>query len=232
MRGALAVLAPGTGFTVLEEDGDWWRVESGQGTGWVEHRYCMVNLPDVVPSIIYDAANSYSSRYQTSGKNIPGITGEALYPGAVYNPRLEREEFLMPVLYSMAPKICQVQQVAPAQGNSLIFYEGYRPHATQRAVIRAVSALAAQDPEVKEGISAEPWNISWFIATGYSNHQRGFAMDVGLPGTEAAAGRSSVLCGGTVSSPAGNPGGHSFPGYCGGNQLRDTGGAWSGCPDW
>ena len=33
---------------------------------------------------------------------------------------------------------------------------------------------------VQAGISTPPWNISWFIATGISNHQQGYAMDVSL----------------------------------------------------
>ena len=92
----------------------------------------------------------------------------------------------MPVLYSMAPRICQAQQAALAQGNTLVLYEGYRPHKVQRAVYRALSALSQTDAEVREGIASAPWSISWFIAGGYSNHQRGFAMDVSLARVERA----------------------------------------------
>ena len=178
--GALAVLSPGDSFTILSEKGNWWKVSSSHGTGWVDHRFCMINLPDVVPSIVYDAANSYSSRYLTSGKEIPGITGQALYQGKVYNPRLEQDQFLMPVLYHTAKRVCAAQQAALAQGNSLKLYEGYRPYATQRAIVKAVSALAESDPEVKAGLSTPPWSMTYFINTGYSNHQKGFAVDVSL----------------------------------------------------
>lgn len=62
--GVLAILPAGTDFTVLEENGKWWKVQCtadyqqdgqalhGEIVGWVEHRYCMVNLPDVIPSMI------------------------------------------------------------------------------------------------------------------------------------------------------------------------------------
>lgn len=103
--GAAAVLPAGASFTILGEKGSWWKVSSGYGTGWVDHRLCMINLPDVVPSIVYDATNAYSSRYTSSGKDIPGITGQALYQGKVYNPRFDEEQFLMPVLYATAKKI-------------------------------------------------------------------------------------------------------------------------------
>lgn len=178
--GAVAVLSPGTSFTILSEKGGWWKVSSGYGTGWVEHRFCMINLPDVIPSILYDATNAYASRYTSSGKDIPGITGKALYQGKVYNPRFDEEQFLMPALYATAKKICAAQQKALAQGNSLKLYEAYRPYAAQRAVVKALTALAERDPVVKAGITTAPWSMTYFINTGYSNHQKGFAVDVSL----------------------------------------------------
>lgn len=201
--GALALVAPGTPFTVLQEEGDWWQVAvetdyfpepsedgeenpeqsellHGEITGWLEHKYCLVNLPDVIPSIIYDATNSYSSHFRSCGKVIPEVTGEAFYPSKTYNARLDKMEFMMPVLYSMAFRLCAAQQSALAEGNSLILYEGYRPHAVQTKVLNSLSALARTDSEVKEAVTGDPWSISWFISGGYSNHQRGYAVDVGL----------------------------------------------------
>ena len=193
--GALALVASGTPFTVLQEEGDWWQVavttdyftdeeqtqtQRGEITGWLEHKYCLVNLPDVIPSIIYDATNSYSSHFRSCGKIIPEVTGEAFYPSKTYNERLGKMEFMMPVLYSMAFKLCEAQQSALAEGNSLILYEGYRPHEVQTKVLNSLSAMTRTDPEVKEAVTGAPWRISWFISGGYSNHQRGYAVDMGL----------------------------------------------------
>ena len=193
--GALALVASGTPFTVLQEEGDWWQVavttdyftdeeqtqtQHGEITGWLEHKYCLVNLPDVIPSIIYDATNSYSSHFRSCGKVIPEVTGEAFYPSKTYNERLGKMEFMMPVLYSMAFKLCEAQQSALAEGNSLILYEGYRPHEVQTKVLNSLSAMTRTDPEVKEAVTGAPWRISWFISGGYSNHQRGYAVDMGL----------------------------------------------------
>ena len=185
-EGALAVLAPGTAFTILEEYEDWWRVDCEAGTGWVPHRYCFINLPDVIPSMVYDATNAYNSRFVSIGKRIPDVTGRAFYKGTVYNPRLDREEFMMPVLYAMSKRICQAQQAALAQGNTLVLYEGFRPYETQRVVYRSLSTLAKTDPEVRAGISSSPWDVTWFIAAGSSNHQQGYAMDVGLARVDRA----------------------------------------------
>ena len=178
--GALYVLEPGEGFTILSEQGHWWKVEAAAGVGWVDHRYCLINLPDVIPSMLYDAVNSYGAVYVSSGKEIPGVTGESFYPGAAYNPRLDREEFMMPMLYAAAKKVCAAQHAALAQGNCLKLYEAFRPRSTQLAVIDGLTALAEEDPEVKAGITTPPWSMTYFINTGYSNHQRGFAVDVGL----------------------------------------------------
>jgi len=180
MEKALLVLEPGTAFTVLGESGDWWQVRVSGEVGWIEHRYCLVNLPDVIPSMIYNDTNAYSSVFVSSGKTIPNITGKALYRAKADNPRLGRREFMMPVLYAMAKNVCQAQQAALAEGNTLVLYEGFRPYSAQMAVVRNLTSLSRQDPEVKAGISTSPWNISWFIATGASNHQEGYAMDVSL----------------------------------------------------
>lgn len=176
----LAVLRPGTAFTILDEVEDWWLVQTQEVTGWVEHTYCLINLPDVIPSMLYQNTNADSSRFVSSGKAIPSITGEMLYSSRAYNPRLGREEYLMPVLYATAKHICQAQQAALADGNTLVLYEGYRPYETQRAVFNALSQLSSRDAEVRAGIARSPWNISWFIAANRSNHQRGFAIDVSL----------------------------------------------------
>ena len=175
---AVSVWEPGVAFLILEEDGDWWRVSRGNETGWIEHRYCMINLPDVIPSILYDDANAYSSLFISCGKNIPGVTGEVFYHSLVYNVRLNRQEFVMPILYSAARNICAAQHRALAEGNCLRVYQTFRPYDTQMAVARAMTQLAKVDPEVNAGISTSPWSISWFIATSVSNHQRGYALDV------------------------------------------------------
>ena len=177
---AVAVWKPGTAFVILEESGGWWRISRGSVTGWIEHRYCMINLPDVIPSMIYDDTNAYSSLFVSCGKVIPGVTGEAFYDTWAYNARLGREEFMMPILYSAARNICAAQHRALAEGNCLVVYQTFRPYDTQMAVVQAMTKLAKADPEVKAGISTPPWSMDWFIAIGVSNHQRGYALDVSM----------------------------------------------------
>ena len=170
----------GTGFRILKEQGEWWYVELNNLSGWLEHKYCMINLPDVIPSIIYDDTNSYSSLFRSSGKSLPNITGKALYNCKTMNNRLKKEEYLMPVLYSVAKKICIAQQMALEEGNSLKIYETYRPYVTQISIANSLKELANYDEEVKKGINSSGWSESWFIAQNLSNHQCGIAIDTSL----------------------------------------------------
>lgn len=173
-------LSPGTGYVIDEERGAWFYVTGEDFSGWVQSALSFVNLPDIIPSIIYDNTNNYASRFLSSGKEIPGITGQALYHSQTFNPRLGREEYIMPVLYPMAVRIYKAQQCALAAGESLKMYEGYRPYAVQQTIVRALSDLADKDPQVMAGITTPPWEMEWFIATSVSNHQLGYAMDVTL----------------------------------------------------
>ncbi|MBM6977329.1 M15 family metallopeptidase [Intestinimonas butyriciproducens] len=195
-EGALAALSPGTAFVVLRESGEFWQVEcvwkGHQITGWLEHRYCMVNLPDVLPSMVYNATNTYDSQFRACGQSLEGITGQALYgAGKTYNPRLGEDEFLMPVLYSMAVRLCAAQRAALAEGNTLVLYEAYRPREAQQQVVRAMQRLLSQQPGLKEQILGKNWELSWFISTGISNHQKGYAVDVSLARISAAETRQT-----------------------------------------
>ena len=176
----ISELEAGTAFEVLEEVGDWWYVRTATESGWVQHLYCFINLPDVIPSIIYDNTNTYASKFVSSRKTIPGITGEALYDGKAYNMRLGKVSDIVPVLYSMSKKILLAQQAALEEGNTLVIYEGYRPFFAQKLTVDALTTLAAADPEVMAGINTHPWDTNWFIATSISNHQMGYAIDVTL----------------------------------------------------
>jgi len=172
---------PGSGFTILEERGGWWRIEVADGTsGWVEHRRCFINLPDVLPSVIYRITNASYSEMRSSGVDIPGITGYTLYDAWNFNPRLDRYEFLSPALYSTARTIAAAQEAALENGDTLIIYEVFRPYETQMSITSNLRELMAENDAVRSAINTPPWSIGWFIATTMSNHQRGAAIDVSL----------------------------------------------------
>ena len=176
----LADWQPGQNFTILAEQGDWWQVQAGEQTGWVRHDFCLINLPDVIPSLVCRDTNSEASLFRASGYEIPGVTGQALYDARSYNARFGQEMANMAVLYATAKKLADVQARALADGYTLVLYEGFRPYDTQVTVANALEALAAENKTVRAGIDTEPWSIGWFIAGGVSNHQQGYAVDVSL----------------------------------------------------
>lgn len=176
----VTTLEAGTSFRILQEDEDMWYVKVNNLYGYLEYKYCMINLPDVIPSIIYYDSNSVHSLFKSVGKDIVGITNEQLYDSVSYNCRFGEDQFVMPVLYSMSKKIALAQQTALKDGNCLKIYQAYRPYETQQAVSSALSYLISTDSEVKSMIECAPWNIRWFISTSVSNHQKGIAIDVSL----------------------------------------------------
>ena len=186
----LATLKAGTAFLIIKEEGEWWQVSvdttAGATVGWVQHIYCMINLPDVIPSIVYDNTNVYSSAFMSSEEFIPGVTGERLYSysdkfgGRAFNERLQKDEFIMPVLYSTAKRLSAAQRNALESGDTLILYEAFRPYSAQMAVVNGLTAFANANPHIRANVSTPTWNMSWFIATGVSNHQIGYAVDVSV----------------------------------------------------
>ena len=179
----LLLLSPGQGFTIITEYGDWWNVQLGSNnsiSGWVLHRGCFINLPDVIPSLVFDITNAYSSVMRSSGYEIPNITGYALYEARGFNQRLDRYEFIVPVLYSTSRRIFAAQQAALVDGNTIVIYEAFRPRETQQKVVDNLRRLMDSNACVCRAINTPPWSLGWFISTGISNHQRGVAIDVGL----------------------------------------------------
>jgi D-alanyl-D-alanine dipeptidase len=174
-------LPPGTAFLIAREEGAWWEVTTADGvSGWVRHELCMINLPDVIPSIIYNDTNAYSSMFASSGYALPEITGEKLYDAYFYNERLGRNEYIVPLMYATAKRLSTVQKRALAEGNTLIVYEAYRPSTVQSKVFSALENLCATNENVWAGINNGSWSINWFIAGGTSVHQQGFALDMSL----------------------------------------------------
>jgi D-alanyl-D-alanine dipeptidase len=176
----IATLPMGQPFTILQESGDWWLVEIGALTGWVTNRLSMINLPDVIPSIVFRNPNTHSAMFRSSGRDIPNITGMALCNSRDFNTRLGTVTDIAAALYGMARKIGAAQQAALANGHTLIIYEAFRSHDVQELIYENLSYMYETDPVVRAGISTPPWNIRWFLARSPYNHQRGTAIDTSL----------------------------------------------------
>ena len=170
----------GKPFLILEEKGDWWKITYNSITGYVYHPYCMINLPDVEPSIIYEIANASGNLDRASGRALD-ITGKKLYTaGKVQNSKLGRAEYIVPVLYSTAQKISKAQENANKEGFTLKIYDAYRPMSVSKIESDSLNRLYKQDATVRANINKNGWSSSWFLATGISTHNVGAAIDVSL----------------------------------------------------
>lgn len=168
------------GFRIVEEVGEYWKIVTTNTTGYVKHQYCYINLPDVLPSIVYKNSNASSSLLRVGELAIPNITQKKLYDAYAYNSRLGEDSFIMPIKYETAKRLSIAQTQAREEGNTLIIYETFRPHAVQRAIVKNLSDLSDTNKKAHHEITSSIWSIGWFISTRLSNHQRGSAVDLSL----------------------------------------------------
>ena len=77
----------GAPFRILAEEGSNLKIKYGDKTGTIPATRAMVNLPDVIPSIVYNATNATGSLFKSNGFNLDGITGQSLYDGKTENKR-------------------------------------------------------------------------------------------------------------------------------------------------
>jgi len=179
--GILLTVDAGHGFTILDTSGNWWYVEVNKSlSGWVDHRGCFINLPDIIPSIIFQNTNASGSIMVSIGYDIPGVTGEILHNARAFNERLGRDEYIVPGMYSLARDLFAAQQAALADNNTIIVNEVFRPASAQSAVVQGMNTLMSRNNYVRNAVTGGQWNLGWFISTGVSNHQRGAAVDVSL----------------------------------------------------
>lgn len=179
-------LPAGTAFTIVDASGSGWKVKTKDkevDLSASDIKLCMINMPDVMPSIVYNITNADSTIYRSSGKKLPGIEDKKLYTaGKLPNARFGGEPmFLVPLNFEMAKKIADAQGKFLAKGKSLMIYDAYRPASVQKDVSNGLQTLADSNPEVMANIKAGgKWKLSWFISTGVSNHQRGISVDATL----------------------------------------------------
>lgn len=198
----VTTVSAGQPFLILGQNGSYWEIKYNDYHGYIEHNYCMINLPDVVPSIKYNIANSYSAIYKSSGNDIDGATGKTLYGtncsnglcqkisdnGKIMNNKIGRSEHIVPSLYSTSLKIAQAQTLALNEGYSLMIYDSYRPRSVSTYVAQKLGVLYKSNSTVRSNIDTSTgasgttysWGQAWFLAQGMSSHNVGSAIDVTL----------------------------------------------------
>ena len=180
---ALLMLESGHPFKILgtNSTGKWWKVSYNGKVGYVENRLCLINLPDYIPSITYNITNANSSIYVSSGYSLPNVTGKKLYKaGKVYNQRLGRNEYIVPVTFGFAKKILIAQRSALKEGYSLKIYDAYRPKSVADSVKNSLDKVYNSNSTVRSNINKYGYNKSWFISQKLSAHSVASAIDVTL----------------------------------------------------
>lgn len=185
----ITTVIPGKAFLILNENGKYWKVEYDGKVGYIDSNYCLINMPDLIPSIVYNISNASSSIYRSSGYDLPDVTGNKLYSmGKIMNNKIGREEFLCPVLYSTAKMIDLAQQSALNDGYSLMIYDSYRPRSVSSFISQKLNVLYENNNVVRNNIDYSTglsgtqyyWGQSWFLAQTLSSHNTGAAIDVTL----------------------------------------------------
>lgn len=176
-------------FQILgkSNDGNWWKVKYNGKYGYVDNNYCLINLPDYIPSINYYMVEAIKNNSVSSGVKL-SIYGKKLYTaGKVYNPRLEKNEFIVPVTYGFAKKILKAQTLALKDGYSLKIYDAYRPTSVAKQMRDSLTSLYNNNATVRRNINYSyengntyEWGQGWFIAQNLSAHSLASAIDVSL----------------------------------------------------
>lgn len=161
------------------------KVKYNNKIGYVYSPYIYINLPDVMPDIIYSISNANKSIYKTSGKSIPNVTGVNLYGfKKKYNEKIGKTTYYTPLLYPVAKQLQKAYNKAVKQGYNLKIYDTYRPYDVSMKINKEFKSLYNSNKKVKNGIDYDKegkyWGTGWFLANSISRHNRGVAIDLTL----------------------------------------------------
>ena len=187
------VVQTGSAYRILEESDGMFLVESGGVQGYIDSRYCMINLPEYLGELCaYDITNSYSSLYRMHDYVIPGITETVIF--GYEQVFLSDGRYLVPYLYPCCEKLIAAAEAALEDGFRLKIYDAYRPReATTQLYTTAESILddplpGTEDPVTGEEtlsvyrdlVTNERYTLANFLARNGSSHNLGIALDLTL----------------------------------------------------
>lgn len=207
---SIGSIEAGTALCVLELDNGMFKVRYGEGYGYIDSNYCMINVSEFLGELcLYNITNSYDSLYAVHDLPIDAVTGEVTlgYEDVLLNDG----SYLVPLLYPTAIKLEQAALAAKEMGYSLKIYDSFRPQAATYELYNLASVFINNYIPLSAlqqlGISgtANPENpalsnttysalmtdngryvLSYFLARSISRHNQGLAMDLTLvkDGTE------------------------------------------------
>lgn len=126
MSQVIGKTAQGSAHCILDEENGMFRVRYQDGYGYIDSRYCMINLPEFIGGLcLYDITNSYDSLYKVHEFEIPEVTGQVVT--GYEHVELAEDEYLVPLLYPTALKLEKAAFAAMEEGYKLRIYDAYRP---------------------------------------------------------------------------------------------------------
>lgn len=154
-------------------------------TGYVYLDFLLINLPDVIPDMLYEITSASSSTAKAANTAIPGITGKNLYGFTKkYNSKIGKETYYAPLLYPTAKKLQSAYNKAKKDGYNLKVYDAYRPHDVTVSSNSNFRKLYNSNSKVKNAIDYDKegnyWGPSWFLASSVSAHNKGVALDIAI----------------------------------------------------
>lgn len=164
--------------------------------GWIDGEYVMINLPDVIPSIVYDITNANSSIFKNKTNSIKNVTKKNLYGSNyswyTYNPRLGYKQYIVPLRIPTAKKVQMAQTNAQKYGNKVKVYDAFRPWKAQKTIANAINpnwftgktyCVTSKFDSTKNSNGSTKCiqdYKGWYIALSLSSHNVAKAVDVTL----------------------------------------------------
>jgi len=151
----------------------------------IPRNICLANLPDILqPEMQYLIHNAVGSQFHVREYDLDGISGEILYPGVMQDDN----SFYVPLLYDVAMKLYDAEEIALSKGYTLKVYDAYRPYVVTTDIYKKMSEIVAVNKDINNAMTNRVGNASydksWFLASGRSNHNFGVAVDITIADLE------------------------------------------------
>jgi len=171
-------------YSVIEEADGRFKIRLGNGNyGYIDTRYCMINLPDFIGNMcLYDITNSYASLYNVNGLNIEGLTSQKIKGYENMDIEEGRTQFVVPCLYPTACKLLEAAKSAISDDYILKICDAFRPTEAYGFINEALSKHYEQFGE-EMNYSDPVTGLSYGMedyAPRSGTHDMGIALDVML----------------------------------------------------
>lgn len=143
-------------FCVLDVVDDLFYIRTDSGEyGYIDNRYCMINLPDMIGDLCwYNITNSYSSLYLAHEFEFPKVTDTVVK--GYEDVMLDEDEYLVPLLYPVAQRLEKAAFAAREEGYVLKIYDSFRPQMATYKLYDLINIL--QDSPIPDTTFVFPKN--------------------------------------------------------------------------